>query len=159
MVIFSPAITGISTAAIVEPISRRSPSRKSNYVTLSDRARFGRPGPAIGPDANNNVQHIWGTWIVNLEYQSVGFLLQVEVTLREFQHTLSNPCNMSSDTKEIPQGNTQPAVQGLEPEQQHQGTDNLGQPHSSKLVRFYAHPWTQILLISFICFCLPGVSD
>ncbi len=28
---------------------------------------------------------------------------------------------------------------------------------SSKLVRFYAHPWTQILLISFICFCLPGV--
>lgn len=36
---------------------------------------------------------------------------------------------------------------------------DLGQPHSSKLVRFYAHPWTQILLISFICFCLPGVSD
>jgi hypothetical protein len=27
----------------------------------------------------------------------------------------------------------------------------------SKIVAFYAHPWTQILLISFICFCLPGV--
>jgi hypothetical protein len=32
------------------------------------------------------------------------------------------------------------------------------QPHPSKIVRFYSHPWTQILLISFICFCLPGVS-
>lgn len=32
-------------------------------------------------------------------------------------------------------------------------------PHSSKLVRFYAHPWTQIVLISFICFCLPGVRS
>lgn len=32
------------------------------------------------------------------------------------------------------------------------------EPHKSKLVRFYAHPWTQIILISFICFCLPGVS-
>lgn len=32
------------------------------------------------------------------------------------------------------------------------------QPSSSKIVRFYSHPWTQILLISFICFCLPGVS-
>ncbi len=30
--------------------------------------------------------------------------------------------------------------------------------NQSKLVRFYAHPWTQILLISMICFCLPGVS-
>ena len=32
------------------------------------------------------------------------------------------------------------------------------QPPSSKLMRIYAHPWTQILLISFICFCLPGVG-
>ena len=32
------------------------------------------------------------------------------------------------------------------------------QPHSSKLVRFYSHPWTQILLMSLICFCCPGVS-
>lgn len=31
------------------------------------------------------------------------------------------------------------------------------QSSSSKLVRFYSHPWTQILLISLICFCLPGV--
>ncbi|CAH0046883.1 unnamed protein product [Clonostachys solani] len=30
------------------------------------------------------------------------------------------------------------------------------QPPSSKLVRFYSHPWTQIILISVICFCLPG---
>lgn len=27
----------------------------------------------------------------------------------------------------------------------------------SKLVKLYSHPWTQILLISMICFCLPGV--
>lgn len=31
------------------------------------------------------------------------------------------------------------------------------QPHASRLVRFYAHPWTQINLISAIFFCLPGV--
>ncbi|KAJ9136934.1 Major facilitator superfamily transporter [Pleurostoma richardsiae] len=29
----------------------------------------------------------------------------------------------------------------------------------SKIVAFYAHPWTQILLISFICFCLPGMYN
>lgn len=29
---------------------------------------------------------------------------------------------------------------------------------SSKIMRFYAHPWTQIVLISVICFCLPGVG-
>ncbi|KAI0536404.1 putative MFS transporter [Xylaria digitata] len=29
----------------------------------------------------------------------------------------------------------------------------------SYLVRLYAHPWTQILLISLVCFCLPGVID
>ncbi|OAQ66371.1 MFS transporter [Pochonia chlamydosporia 170] len=33
------------------------------------------------------------------------------------------------------------------------------QPHPSKIVRFYSHPWTQILLISFICFCLPGMYN
>lgn len=37
-----------------------------------------------------------------------------------------------------------------------QPTTAVPQP-SSKLVRFYSHPWTQIILISFICFCLPGV--
>ena len=31
------------------------------------------------------------------------------------------------------------------------------QQQSSKIVRFYSHPWTQIILISVICFCLPGV--
>ena len=31
------------------------------------------------------------------------------------------------------------------------------EPHQSKLISIYSHPWTQILLISFICFCLPGV--
>ena len=35
------------------------------------------------------------------------------------------------------------------------GIDSEAQPN--KLMRFYSHPWTQILLISFICFCLPGV--
>jgi hypothetical protein len=29
--------------------------------------------------------------------------------------------------------------------------------NTSKMVKVYSHPWTQILLISFICFCLPGV--
>ncbi|OAA57758.1 Major facilitator superfamily domain, general substrate transporter [Cordyceps fumosorosea ARSEF 2679] len=29
----------------------------------------------------------------------------------------------------------------------------------SKLMRFYAHPWTQIMLISVICFCLPGMYN
>ncbi|KAJ6786176.1 hypothetical protein PWT90_00738 [Aphanocladium album] len=29
----------------------------------------------------------------------------------------------------------------------------------TKLMRFYSHPWTQILLISMICFCLPGMYN
>ncbi|KAM3425984.1 hypothetical protein NHJ13734_009752 [Beauveria thailandica] len=29
----------------------------------------------------------------------------------------------------------------------------------SKLMRLYSHPWTQILLISMICFCLPGMYN
>ena len=29
----------------------------------------------------------------------------------------------------------------------------------SKLVRIYAHPWTQIILISLICFCCPGMYN
>lgn len=32
------------------------------------------------------------------------------------------------------------------------------QPSSSKIVRLYSHPWSQIILISMICFCLPGVG-
>ena len=30
---------------------------------------------------------------------------------------------------------------------------------ASGLRRVLHHPWTQILLISFICFCLPGVRQ
>ncbi|KAI0425442.1 putative MFS transporter [Xylaria sp. FL1042] len=45
------------------------------------------------------------------------------------------------------------------PRTEQQQGDNLRQPHSSKLIRFYSHPWTQILLISLICFCLPGVYN
>ncbi|VUC35950.1 unnamed protein product [Clonostachys rosea] len=33
------------------------------------------------------------------------------------------------------------------------------QPSSSRLVRFYSHPWAQITLISVICFCLPGMYN
>lgn len=29
----------------------------------------------------------------------------------------------------------------------------------SLVYRLYTHPWFQILLISLICFCCPGVSD
>ncbi|ATY66271.1 Major facilitator superfamily general substrate transporter [Cordyceps militaris] len=29
----------------------------------------------------------------------------------------------------------------------------------SKMMRFYSHPWTQIMLISVICFCLPGMYN
>lgn len=28
----------------------------------------------------------------------------------------------------------------------------------SRVKAFYSHPWTQIILISLICFCCPGVS-
>ncbi|KAK0373064.1 hypothetical protein CLIM01_09587 [Colletotrichum limetticola] len=30
---------------------------------------------------------------------------------------------------------------------------------NSKLMRLYSNPWTQIILISFICFCLPGMYN
>ncbi|TEA22085.1 UNC93-like protein [Colletotrichum sidae] len=33
------------------------------------------------------------------------------------------------------------------------------QEESSKLMRLYSHPWTQILLISVICFCMPGMFN
>lgn len=36
-------------------------------------------------------------------------------------------------------------------------SDEEWNPPSSKLVRFYSHPWTQIILVSVIFFCLPGV--
>lgn len=45
--------------------------------------------------------------------------------------------------------------------QQDEHHEHVGEwkPSDSKIVRFYSHPWTQILLISAICFCLPGVSS
>lgn len=45
-------------------------------------------------------------------------------------------------------------------DQQDAGQEHVDdwQPPSSKLMRLYSHPWSQILLISFICFCLPGVG-
>ncbi|KAI1434769.1 putative MFS transporter [Xylaria sp. CBS 124048] len=52
-----------------------------------------------------------------------------------------------------PQGTTTPVT-----DRDEQGV-NSSQPSSSKLVRFYAHPWTQIALISLICFCLPGIYN
>jgi hypothetical protein len=53
--------------------------------------------------------------------------------------------------------NTLPAT--VEPEMQSTAVDDNADwnPHASKLVRFYCHPWTQIILLSFIFFCLPGV--
>lgn len=40
-----------------------------------------------------------------------------------------------------------------------QQTPDGFQESNSKLGRFYCHPWTQILLMSFICFCLPGMYN
>ncbi|KAJ8123715.1 hypothetical protein ONZ43_g398 [Nemania bipapillata] len=61
---------------------------------------------------------------------------------------------MSRDTKETIPNHSQPATSGLGLE-----GNSFYQPPSSKLVRLYAHPWTQILLISAICFCLPGIYN
>ncbi|GAW20339.1 hypothetical protein ANO14919_098430 [Xylariales sp. No.14919] len=61
---------------------------------------------------------------------------------------------MSEETKE-----TSPVHDEQPPNPLQQGEGGFDQPHSSKLVRFYAHPWTQILLISLICFCLPGIYN
>ncbi|SPO06971.1 probable MFS transporter [Cephalotrichum gorgonifer] len=37
--------------------------------------------------------------------------------------------------------------------------DDDWQKSASPLIRFYSHPWTQIVLISVICFCLPGMYN
>lgn len=34
-----------------------------------------------------------------------------------------------------------------------------GTQQGNRLKDFYAHPWTQIILISFICFCCPGMYN
>ncbi|KAJ6441076.1 MFS transporter [Purpureocillium lavendulum] len=54
----------------------------------------------------------------------------------------------------------QPAMGQVDANPEIGAADDIAMPQSSsKLVRFYAHPWTQILLISFICFCLPGMYN
>ncbi|KAF9869557.1 hypothetical protein CkaCkLH20_12950 [Colletotrichum karsti] len=40
-----------------------------------------------------------------------------------------------------------------------ESNEDFEQKESSKLMRLYSHPWTQILLISFICFCMPGMFN
>ena len=62
---------------------------------------------------------------------------------------------MSNETKTLPEAEAQPNHLG---HVEDSADDGVTQPRS-KIVRFYAHPWTQILLISIICFCLPGVSQ
>ncbi|KFH45999.1 Protein of unknown functionlike protein [Hapsidospora chrysogenum ATCC 11550] len=57
---------------------------------------------------------------------------------------------------------TETAAVTAQPEQHVQEGIDDGmdfQPSSSKIVRFYSHPWTQIVLISVICFCLPGMYN
>ncbi|KAI1122367.1 putative MFS transporter [Nemania abortiva] len=61
---------------------------------------------------------------------------------------------MPNDSKEKPPICGQASVGSLGSQQ-----DIYCQRQSSKLARFYAHPWTQILLISAICFCLPGIYN
>ncbi|EFY99779.1 hypothetical protein MHUMG1_03171 [Metarhizium humberi] len=53
--------------------------------------------------------------------------------------------------------NTTTTPRAMSPEEPE--TEMGFQPHPSKIVRFYSHPWTQILLISFICFCMPGMYN
>jgi hypothetical protein len=88
---------------------------------------------------------------------SVGVVLQVEVTTNYLADTPQIPCIMTTEMKETSHGDVQAPAHDLAAEQQH-GADTIAPANSSKLIRVYAHPWTQILLISFICFCLPGVS-
>jgi hypothetical protein len=59
---------------------------------------------------------------------------------------------MAHEMKDLSQAEAQQPQAHVE----HSNDDDALRPQS-KLVRFYAHPWTQILLISLICFCLPGV--
>ncbi|KAL1896103.1 hypothetical protein Sste5346_004843 [Sporothrix stenoceras] len=56
---------------------------------------------------------------------------------------------------------TVPAT-AVTPDHEHTDLENSNDdwnPHASKLVRFYSHPWTQIILVSFIFFCLPGMYN
>jgi len=49
-----------------------------------------------------------------------------------------------------------PAIEAVD----HDQVDIEDDPRSrfSNVKAFYSHPWTQIVLISLICFCCPGVS-
>ncbi|KAE9576495.1 UNC93-like protein [Colletotrichum fructicola] len=40
-----------------------------------------------------------------------------------------------------------------------ESNEDVDNKESSALMRLYSHPWTQILLISFICFCMPGMFN
>lgn len=61
---------------------------------------------------------------------------------------------MAHEMKNLSQAEAQQPQAHVE----HSNGDDAMRPQS-KLVRFYAHPWTQILLISLICFCLPGMYN
>jgi hypothetical protein len=50
-------------------------------------------------------------------------------------------------------------VQAEQPTAIHQcDVEQANGSQMSRIKTFYAHPWTQIVLISLICFCCPGVS-
>ncbi|KAM4065695.1 ion channel regulatory protein UNC-93 domain-containing protein [Hirsutella rhossiliensis] len=48
---------------------------------------------------------------------------------------------------------------GAHQRDQARGDSFVGLHASGQLVSLYSNPWTQILLISFICFCLPGMYN
>jgi hypothetical protein len=50
-----------------------------------------------------------------------------------------------------------PAVQPVETRQS--DVEQASPSRLADLTAFYSHPWTQIILISLICFCCPGVSS
>jgi hypothetical protein len=53
--------------------------------------------------------------------------------------------------------NTTMAVEGSEHSVEHAPLPGIKQ--GSKLYRIYTHPWFQVSLIGFICFCLPGIYN
>ncbi|KIW27169.1 uncharacterized protein PV07_06935 [Cladophialophora immunda] len=51
-------------------------------------------------------------------------------------------------------------AQAVQPVESHQSNvERADGSHFSSVKSFYAHPWTQILLISLICFCCPGMYN
>jgi hypothetical protein len=49
-----------------------------------------------------------------------------------------------------------PAIMAVDTEQR--DVEQAQGSRFSRVKALYAHPWTQIILISLICFCCPGVS-